>query len=356
MFSIGWSTEVSAKLVAEDLYQGAASRLVGKPQWGLLFASGFHDGQQLFDALREQAGTELPLFGGSCCGIICPAGIHYGGYEALLLLFSDPAPDFLSLDQGAFEAEPVRRWLGDDHALLFFDLLGHNLATAMDELDGCHLSGAAMLGDHRLSSSFVFDGNGCVNDQVVLVKVPAPKRQRISHGSDSVSQPLTITAVRDNCILTLDHRPALEQLREFTGLALASRDNPLALQLSLGRRHDGEQLTSHLVAALDDASGGLVMAMGHFQKGEQVEVMLRSGPSIFADMDRALGQLEPDRPSLYIDCAGRTSSFSGLAREEAQLLRERLQLRTAGFFSGAELATLAGRPTLMNWTGVMLQW
>ena len=70
--------------------------------------------------------------------------------------------------------------------------------------------------------------------------------------------------------------------------------------------------------------------------------------------------------ALYIDCAGRTSAFSGADVEEAAILQYRQSARAdleqaelgpetplLGFYSGVEIAPLLGRSRPLDWTGVL---
>jgi small ligand-binding sensory domain FIST len=70
-----------------------------------------------------------------------------------------------------------------------------------------------------------------------------------------------------------------------------------------------------------------------------------------------LASVRHKRPifALYIDCAGRTSAFSGAEIEEAAILQAELGLEIPllGFYSGVEIAPLLGRSRPLDWTGVL---
>jgi small ligand-binding sensory domain FIST len=70
-----------------------------------------------------------------------------------------------------------------------------------------------------------------------------------------------------------------------------------------------------------------------------------------------LAALDHEKPifALYVDCAGRSSAFSGAELEEASLLQAELglELPLLGFYSGVEIAPLLGRSRPLDWTGVL---
>ncbi|WKE66317.1 FIST N-terminal domain-containing protein [Gallaecimonas kandeliae] len=348
MFHTSWSLAPDSRLAAVELvrYQPESH----KAQWGLLFASGFHQPDGLLAETRRQLGG-IPLFGGSCCGIITPAGVEYGGFEALLMLFDSP-PDSLCLDQAS--PEPLAPWLGRDHALCFFDLLGSPLPLETLVPDG-RLHGAALLGDFGLENSFVFCGDQVTRNQLVAVKVPAPALSGISHGALPISDPLTVTQASGQQVLTLDGEPALDKLMAITGLDEAQLKGSMLRQLSLGLPW-GERYSSHIMVATDSQARSLTLATGQFLEGQPVVLMSRSTDSTFEDMANQLEHFTKDRPSFYINCAGRAGAFSCAIREEAQLVRQHQGKALAGIFSGAELAGTQAGLRLMNWTGVLLQW
>ena len=58
---------------------------------------------------------------------------------------------------------------------------------------------------------------------------------------------------------------------------------------------------------------------------------------------------------MYIDCAGRASAYSHLDEEEAVYVQSALKdvCPLLGFYSGVEIARVAGAPQALDWTGVL---
>ena len=61
------------------------------------------------------------------------------------------------------------------------------------------------------------------------------------------------------------------------------------------------------------------------------------------------------RFALYIDCAGRAGAYCGEDREEAAEVRRALgdEIPLLGFYSGIEIAAVAGTVQPLDWTGVL---
>ena len=60
---------------------------------------------------------------------------------------------------------------------------------------------------------------------------------------------------------------------------------------------------------------------------------------------------------LYIDCAGRSASFSETLIEEASEISyvfKQANVPLLGFYSGVEIAPLLGKSRGLDWTGVLL--
>lgn len=349
MFNASWSLQPDSRLAAMDLVRHQP--FAASARWGMLFASGFHQPQWLFSEVRRLLGDK-PLFGGSCCGIITPAGVDYGGFEALLLLFDSPC-DSLCLPQQ--DQQGLLNWIGNDHALCFFDLLGSPVRDLFDSARHQQLQGAALLGDFGLRTSFMFCGDKVANDCLVAIKLPAPTTMAVSHGAIPISDPLTITAGQGGLVQSLDGQPALDCLLALLGQDEAKLRGSLLHQLSLGQPWNNTY-SSHMIAKLDSQSRSLHLGTGQFETGQKVVLMSRSVDSTWQDTRMQLAAFGKDKPSFYINCAGRTAAFSGALQEESELVRQYLGREMAGIFSGAELASLNGQPRLMNWTGVLMQW
>ena len=74
-----------------------------------------------------------------------------------------------------------------------------------------------------------------------------------------------------------------------------------------------------------------------------------------------MGQIEADGRKaffgMYIDCAGRTASYSNTTTEEAsevQAVFNRYNTPLLGFYSGVEVAPFLQKSRGLDWTGVLI--
>ncbi|WP_192954704.1 FIST N-terminal domain-containing protein [Gallaecimonas mangrovi] len=319
-------------------------------RWGLLFASGFHQPQWLFSECRRLLG-DIPLVGGSCCGIITPAGVEYGGFEAMLMLF-DSEPDYRSFTHADINQLPA--WLGQDHGLCFIDLLGE---LHLDEkaLAGSQLHGGALIGDLAMSSSFIFVGDQVVTNQLVVAKLPKPTRSQVFHTALPISDTATITGAKGQQILTLNGEPALDRLCAVTGLCAQELHGATLHSLAVGLPW-GDSYSSHCLVGVDTNTGSLTLLTGQLEVGSKAVLITKVIEQGDSPTINLLHDFVANRPSFYINCASRTGAFSGALEEESDAIRKPLGKGLAGIFTAAELISNAKGPRLMNWSSEVMQW
>ncbi|WP_406666263.1 FIST N-terminal domain-containing protein [Gallaecimonas sp. GXIMD1310] len=347
MFSASWSLAPDSRLAAAELVR--YQRHAANARWGLLFASGFHQPQWLLSELQRLLG-HIPLFGGSCCGIITPQGVEYGGYEALLLLFDTP------VDYGCFSVHDhsgFARWLADDYAFCLLDLLGQRPEPLLASLNGKQLDGVGLVGDLQMKDSFQFCGDQVVDNQVIALKLPPPTNRTQTLGTSPISPPMTVTEAKGNCIYALDGQPALDRTLAVSGLDALPPG--LLRQLAMGFDWGGSSVC-HSLRAVDSQQGTLTLGTGQVTVGQTLQLMRRDSDAGRAKTAQILTQCHTDRPSFYIECMGRTAMLTGASEEDATVLAAHLGERLVGILSGAELLSQQGQSKLVNWAGTLLQW
>ena len=107
--------------------------------------------------------------------------------------------------------------------------------------------------------------------------------------------------------------------------------------------------------------GSVIMFEADFQVGTKIQVMTRDNTLMLESVKKRTRELLSSVGStqpvwgLYIDCAGRSSAFTGSEVEDASILRTELgkEFPLLGFYSGVELAPLLGRTRPQDWTGVL---
>jgi hypothetical protein len=375
--------EEAARVALEGLGPNEATA------WALAFCGGRHSQEDVLGGMRSQLG-EVGIIGGSAVGVITNTSLGYTGYECALVAFpaSIPEPTIVvanGMDAG--EVETGRRLgeeLGDvahdgDTVLLFYDsirggpppvlYIGSRLVDGIYQgLAGKHvkLIGAGTVGDFSLSESYIFDGRGAAKHGAVAVVMPSAldSHTSIMHGCIPVSSFLEVTKIEGAVVYELDGRPALEVL----GAMLGSAASNLSLVVTLGQKqgdpyapYDESAYVNRLIISANPQDGSVTLFEADFQEGSQVQVMSRSNQvmieSVQARTRALLASLGQQKPifALYIDCAGRASSFSGSDVEEGSILQAELgeEIPLLGFYSGVEIAPLVGRSHPLDWTGVL---
>ena len=200
---------------------------------------------------------------------------------------------------------------------------------------------------------FAFSG-GIEIEQVVL------------HGCRPASAYHRITKVDDNVVLEIDGRPALDVVAELLGpeSGRSWKDYRFFVTLGVNKGEmygpfDPNGYANRMCMAVDAERRGLVMFEPDLREGDLVQLMLRSvdcsyiGDKIGAFLAERRGR----KPifALYIDCAGRASAYSHMDEEEATFVQAALKdvCPLLGFYSGVEIARIAGAPQALDWTGVL---
>jgi hypothetical protein len=362
--------------------------------WSLVFSGGRHNQDAIIHGVRSQLG-EVEIVGGTAVGTITNSSMGYTGYELALAVFPSSIPEPNMVAEGGLDKDEaqVGKRLGTrlrdvtsegDTVLLFYDSVrsapppvlnvGSRLLDGLYEgLDGKHLSlvGAGTVGDFQITGSHVFDGHQPVKNTAVAVALPSIMQSQttIMHGCIPVSSFLEITGIDGPIVYELDGQPALKVLQELLGIEQGS---PLAEKISLivtlGAKHgdpyapyDESAYVNRLIISTNPEDGSVTLFEADFQEGTKVQLMSRDNQLMVESVRKrtsgllqSIGSLKPAF-ALYIDCAGRTSAFSGSEIEEASVLQAELgrEIPLLGFYSGVEIAPLMGKSRPLDWTGVL---
>ena len=231
--------------------------------------------------------------------------------------------------------------------------------------------GAGLVGDFQLSQSFVFNGSQAVRQTAVAVLLPAGLSPHtvIMHGCIPVSSFMEITRIEGPVIFEIDGRRAYDVLMDaLPDTGEGQSGGNLSLILTLGEKHgdflapyDESAYVSRLIVNANPEDGSVVLFEADFQKGTRIQIMTRDNQlmldSVKNQSQSLLASLQPQSPLLafYIDCAGRSSAFTGSEVEDASLLQAQVgpEIPLLGFYSGVELAPFLGRTRPLDWTGVL---
>lgn len=166
-----------------------------------------------------------------------------------------------------------------------------------------------------------------------------------------------IEEARDNVIMAIDGRPALEVFYEDIGPELARDPRRLGGLIFAGLPVSGSDTGDYLVRnlmAIDPRQGWIVLG-AEIASGDQILFCRRDPESARADLGRMLRQLKgrlPGAPKagIYVSCIARGAALFGDKGVETDLIRETLgDFPLIGFFANGEIS----RDRLYGHTGVL---
>ena len=223
----------------------------------------------------------------------------------------------------------------------------------------------------RLSSGFVVGGlsssegeTAQISDGVVsggLSGVVFSERvklaTRLTQGVSPLGPRHRITAANKNVVGSLDHRPALDVMKEEIGEVLARDLRRAAGYIFVGLPVRGSDTGDYLVRNIlgVDPQNHLVAVGEHVEPGDELLFCRRDQQSAEDDLLRMLGAIKaqlnaPIRGGVYYSCLGRGQHMFGTPNRELGLIRDALgDFPLVGFFANGEIS----HNRLYGYTGVL---
>jgi small ligand-binding sensory domain FIST len=191
----------------------------------------------------------------------------------------------------------------------------------------------------------------------VLLAPDIPIVTGLTQGCSPIGPIRRVTAARENVLLTIDERPALDVLKEDIGELLSRDLQRLAGLVFAGFPVAGSDTGDYLVrnlVAIDVQRGWLAVAQT-VAPGDRVLFCRRDPASAAADLERMLGDVKRRAPAvpragLYFSCVARGPNLFGEAGRELATIRKALgDFPLAGFFGNGEIA----HDRVYGYTGVL---
>ena len=267
----------------------------------------------------------------------------------------------INADSGGFIADsaPWRETHGAYFATVHGDPRNAELATILERLSG-RLGGGFLTGG--LSSSNgdypqIADGLTEGGVSGVLYSAEVPVVTGLSQGCSLIGQRHTITESRQNVIVRIDDRPALEVFIEDIGEILA-RDlrrvgGYIFCALPVAGSDTGDYLVRNLIGI--DPENQLLAVGERVNLGQPVQFARRDGKTARDDLIRMLQDVKrragpSPRGALYHSCLGRGRQLFGEDSAELRIVREVLgDLPLVGFYANGEIS----HNRLYGYTGVL---
>lgn len=191
----------------------------------------------------------------------------------------------------------------------------------------------------------------------VLLAPDIPVITGLTQGCSPIGPARQVTEARDNILMALDGRPALEVFKEDIGELLSRDLRRVAGQIFAGFPVAGSDTGDYLVrnlVAIDVPRQWLAVAQ-HVAAGDSVLFCRRDPASATQDMARMLADVKRranavPRAGLYFSCVARGPNLFGRPSEELLMIRDALgEFPLAGFFGNGEIA----HDRLYGYTGVL---
>jgi small ligand-binding sensory domain FIST len=263
-------------------------------------------------------------------------------------LGDDTPPHFVLLaDPFSCDAESLVAQLGSDFP--------------ESTLVGGLASGADRAGGNALFLAERVHGDGLVG---VALQGDLVVDSIVAQGCRPIGHPLFVTRVRDNLLIELDGRPALESVRALFEAASAADRALIERSLFLGieMRPDlshygrGDFLVRNLMGI--DAKTGAMAIAAPLREGLVVQFHVRDAQTSAEDLEERLaryradrGGLAPPAGALLFSCLGRGAWLYGVPDHDSDAFRRHVgAVPLGGFFCNGEIGPVERRAFLHGYT------
>jgi small ligand-binding sensory domain FIST len=314
------------------------------------------------DAILDffKSATGVPHWTGSVGVGVCATGVEYLEEPAMAIMLGE----FASSD---FSMLPVLRQPQDIDALssdAYFAVVHGDPENAriQELIEGlsAHVSSGFIVGglsSSRGASAQISDGVVSGGLSGVLFSDRVKLATRLTQGVSPLGPRHQVTAANKNVIGSLDHRPALDVMKEEIGDVLARDLKRAAGYIFVGLPIRGSDTGDYLVRNIlgVDPQNHLVAIGDHVEAGDELLFCRRDQKSAEDDLKRMLVAIgtqlnAPIRGGVYYSCLGRGQHMFGEPDRELGLIRDTLgDFPLVGFFANGEIS----HNRLYGYTGVL---
>lgn len=327
---------------------------------GFLYVSDAFAGE--LDAILDffRSATAVPHWTGSVGVGVCATGTEYLETPALAVMLGE-------FDAADFSMLPVLRSpqdIGTQPADAYFAIVHGDPANSriQELIEGlsAHVSSGFVVGglsSSRGETAQISDGVVSGGLSGVLFSERVKLATRLTQGVSPLGPRHRITSANKNVIGSLDHRPALDVMKEEIGDVLARDLRRAAGYVFIGLPVRGSDTGDYLVRNIlgVDPQNDLVAIGETVEPGDEVLFCRRDQQSAEDDLQRMLAAIGaqlnvPIRGGVYYSCLGRGEHMFGAPNRELGLIRDALgDFPLVGFFANGEIS----HNRLYGYTGVL---
>jgi small ligand-binding sensory domain FIST len=179
----------------------------------------------------------------------------------------------------------------------------------------------------------------------------------LSQGCTPIGPTRRVTKGRENVVMELDDRPALDVFKEDVGEAMARNLVRAAGFVHAALPISGSDRADYLVrnlVGIDPEKGWLAIGE-RIQRGDRIMFVRRDSASAMVDLDRMVGEVSrragpSPRAALYFSCVARGPNLFGPNSQELGCIRDKLgDVPLIGFYANGEISN----NRLYGYTGVL---
>jgi small ligand-binding sensory domain FIST len=327
---------------------------------GFLYVSDAFAGE--LDAILAffRSATAVPHWTGSIGVGVCATGVEYLETPALAVMLGEFDPADFSMLPVLRSPQDVATQPADAYfAIVHGDPANVRIQELIEGLS-THVSSGFVVGglsSSRGEAAQISDGVVSGGLSGVLFSERVKLATRLTQGVSPLGPRHRVTTANKNVIGSLDHRPALDVMKEEIGEVLARDLRRAAGYIFVGLPVRGSDTGDYLVRNIlgVDPQNDLVAIGDVIAPGDEVLFCRRDQQSAEDDLQRMLAAIgaqlnAPIRGGVYYSCLGRGEHMFGAPHRELGLIRDALgDFPLVGFFANGEIS----HNRLYGYTGVL---
>jgi len=307
-----------------------------------------------------RSATGVPHWTGSVGVGVCATGVEYLEEPAMAVMLGEFEPADFSMLPVLRTPQDIESQPSDAYfAVVHGDPANNRIQELIDALSA-HVSSGFVVGglsSSRGETAQISDGVVSGGLSGVLFSERVKLATRLTQGISPLGPRHRITTVNKNVIGSLDHRPALDVMKEEIGEVLARDLRRAAGYIFVGLPVRGSDTGDYLVRNIlgVDPQNNLVAVGEYVEPGDELLFCRRDQQTAEEDLQRMLSVIgaqlnTPIRGGVYYSCLGRGQHMFGAPNRELGLIRDALgDFPLVGFFANGEIS----HNRLYGYTGVL---
>lgn len=355
-----------------------------KVDWIVTFFSFHHINRaiEIWKTLQKETNCEQ-IAGCSGVGVLSQNIEIWGNFGLVVMLVSSPdlsTLPFLKRQESTYSESIstqlkacVESFSNDSPLVLIFPdayrQTPYNLINAFNYMTNKpKVFGCGACDDGALRKASQIGPKGVANDGVsgICIGNSAKFEVGVTQSCSPINEPMFITEVKDNMIVSLDNQPALELYSNIAaGLGLSSIEKAsqkLLLGFPLDREtpeFEGETYLARNLTGIDVSSNAIIVPQ-IVEDGGVISFVYRNAITAHEDLKQMLFRLKEKNSEIpsfgfYFNCAGRGENLYHESDVDIITIREIIgDFPLIGVFGGFELATIPSGIQLYSYTGVLI--